>query len=115
MCMMYVEGTKIEDPIIIGNNVNQQIIFIDNFKVFKFLYPVPNTEIDLVVYANIIDKAYYKISIAVDRETHTFYESRLTKSTPFYINNDQQIELIRLKCMVILLMLLCMIDMMSSI
>ena len=89
MCMMYVAGTKIEDPIIIGNNVNQQIIFTDNFKVFKFLYPVPNTKIDLVVYANIIDKAYYKISIAVDSETHTFHESRITKSTPFYIDNDQ--------------------------
>jgi len=36
MCIMYVEGTKIEDPIIIGNNVNQQIIFTDNFKVFNF-------------------------------------------------------------------------------
>ena len=80
--MMQVAGTKIEDPIIIGNNVNQKIIFTDNFKVFKFLYPVPNIEIDLVVYANIIDKAYYKISIEVDRETHTFYESRIKKVTP---------------------------------
>ena len=86
MCMMYVAGTKLEDPIIIGNNVNRQIIFTDNFKVFKFLYPVANTEIDLVVYANIIDKAYYKISIAVDSETH------ITKSTPFYINNDQFVK-----------------------
>ena len=92
MCMMYVAGTKIEDPIIIGNNVNQQIIFNDNFKVFKFLYPVPNNKIDLVVYANIIDKAYYKISIAVDNERHTFAESRITKSTPFYIKNDQFVK-----------------------
>ena len=89
MCMMYVAGTSFEDPIIIGNNVNQQIIFNDNFKVFKLLYPVPNNKIDLVVYANIIDKAYYKISIAVDSETHTFTESKITKSTPFYIKNDQ--------------------------
>ena len=89
MCMMYVAGTTFEDPIIIGNNVNQQIIFNDNFKVFKLLYPVPNNEIDLVVYANIIDKAYYKISIAVDSESHTFTESKITKSTPFYINHNQ--------------------------
>ena len=79
---MFVAGTKREDPIIIGNNVNQKIIFTDNFKVFKFLYPVPNTEIDLVVYENIIDKAYYKISISVDSEIHAFYESRIKKVPP---------------------------------
>ena len=92
MCMMYVAGTKVEDMILIGNNVNQQIIFNDNFKVIKFLYPIPNNKIDLLVYANIIDKAYYKISIAVDSETHTFVEEQITKSTPFYIKNDQFVQ-----------------------
>lgn len=90
--MMYVAGTKVEDMILIGNNVNQQIIFNDNFKVIKFLYPIPNNKIDLLVYANIIDKAYYKISIAVDSETHTFVEEQITKSTPFYIKNDQFVQ-----------------------
>ena len=89
MCMMYIAGTKIGEPIIIGNNVNQQIIFNDNFKEFKFLYPVPNNKIDILVYANIIDKAYYKIAIYVDSETYTFVDKKITTSTPFYIKNDQ--------------------------
>ena len=91
MCMMYVAGAKVEDMILISNNVNQQIIFNYNFKVIKFLYPIPNpgNNKDLIVYANIIDKAYYKISIAVDSETHTFVEEQITKSTPFYIENAQ--------------------------
>ena len=88
MCMMYVAGTKVDDPILIGNNVNQQIIFEDNFKVVKFIYPLPDYQIDLVVYANIIDKAYYNIAIAVDNAKHTFFNEKITKSTPFYIKSS---------------------------
>ena len=70
------------------NNVNQQIIFEDNFKVVKFIYPLPDYQIDLVVYANIIDKAYYNIAIAVDNAKHTFFNEKITKSTPFYIKSS---------------------------
>ena len=92
MCMMYVAGTKVEDMILIGNNINQQIIFADNFKIVKFIYPLPNNKIDLVVYANIIDKAYYRIIIAVDSTSNAFVNVLITKSTPFYIRNDEFIQ-----------------------
>ena len=88
MCMMYVAGTKVDDAILIGNNVNQQFIFEDNFKVIKFVYPLADFTKDLVVYANIIDKAYYNIAIAVDNAKHTFFNEKITKSTPFYIKSS---------------------------
>ena len=63
MCMLYVIGYQTLDisyltRIMIGTNVNQQIIFNDNYDSVAFLYPVPDTTQDLVVYANIIDMVF---------------------------------------------------------
>ena len=93
MCMLYVIGYQTMDlfyssRIFIGNNVNQQIIFTDFFRSVKFLYPVPDTSIDMVIYVNIIDKAYYYINVALDSETNTISRKIVTKSTPFYLKSE---------------------------
>ena len=99
MCMLYVIGYQTIDlsystRIWIGNNINQQIIFDDFFTYVKFLYPVPDLSVDLVVYANIIDKAFYYINIAIDYEDNKVYRDTITKSTPYYLDN----ELFRKNC-----------------
>jgi hypothetical protein len=91
MCMLYVIGYQTMDlfystRIWIGNNINQQIIFNDFFTYIKFLYPVPDLNTDLVVYANIIDKAFYYINIAIDSEDNKVYRDTITKSTPYYLD-----------------------------
>ena len=93
MCMLYVIGYQTMDlfystRIWIGNNINQQIIFNDFFTYIKFLYPVPDLNTDLVVYANIIDKAFYYINIAIDSEDNKVYRDTITKSTPYYLDTD---------------------------
>jgi len=93
MCMLYVIGYQTIDlsystRIWIGNNINQQIIFDDFFTYVKFLYPVPDLSVDLVVYANIIDKAFYYINIAIDYEDNKVYRDTITKSTPYYLDNE---------------------------
>ena len=99
MCMLYVIGYQTIDlfystRIWIGNNINQQIIFNDFFTFIKFLYPVPDLSIDLVIYANIIDKAFYYINIAIDHEDNQVYRDTITKSTPYYID----VDLFKSKC-----------------
>ena len=93
MCMLYVIGYQTMDlfystRIWIGNNINQQIIFNDFFTYIKFLYPVPDLNTDLVVYANIIDKAFYYINIAIDSEDNKVYRDTITKSTPYYLDTN---------------------------
>ena len=95
MCMLYVSGSQVFDKdflsrIMIGNNINQQIIFNDNFPYINMLYPVPDTSIDLVIYANIIDRAYYQIVISVDsseKDEYIIKKETIIKSTPFYLSS----------------------------
>ena len=70
MCMLYVAGyeivnnendTDIPREIIVGENINQQIIFKDNFKKVRFTYPIANITKDLTYHINVIDRAYYKL------------------------------------------------------
>ena len=74
MCMIYVAGYNTQDlyssnSILIGNNVNQQIIFDKaKFKTVKFLYEHTDLTKSLIVYANIIDKAFYYIEIDIKTE-----------------------------------------------
>ena len=67
MCMLYVAGyeaeTSINREIIVGENINQQIIFTDNFKKIRFLYPHADAKKDLTVHFNVIDKEYYNYEI----------------------------------------------------
>ena len=67
MCMLYIAGyeseIKYDREIIIGNNINQQIIFNQNFKKVRFLYPFADSDKDPVLYVNVVDKAFYKITV----------------------------------------------------
>ena len=94
MCMLYVSGYQIFDMNYvtrywIGNNINQQIIFNDNFLFVNMLYPIPDTSIDLVIYVNIIDKATYNVILSIDSENRGDYIKTeiITKSTPFYLRS----------------------------
>ena len=92
-CMMYVSGFTTIDllttpRILIGNNVNQQMILDENFRNMKFLYPVPDTSIDLVVYFNIINKASFYAEIAVNTDEQRIYSEVITHSTPVYLKGE---------------------------
>ena len=67
MCMLYVIGFESETDnsrdIVIGENINQQIIFQNDLKKIRFIYPHSDITKDLAVHVNVIDKAYYKINI----------------------------------------------------
>ena len=65
MCMLYVAGYEDEKEreILIGDNINQQIIFNRNFKKIRFLYPLSDQKKDIALYINVIDKAFYKYTI----------------------------------------------------
>ena len=61
MCMLYVAGYESEDnetktEIAISENTNRKVIFNNDFKNIRFLYPHADPEKDLSVYANIINQ-----------------------------------------------------------
>ena len=94
MCMLYVAGYQNVDlyfttRILTSNNVNQQIIFNDNFNNIRFLYPLADINNDLIIYANIIDKAKYYIEIYVDKKNNVIAKNIITSSIPFYIKREQ--------------------------
>ena len=94
MCMLYVIGCQtfayhFSTRILIGNNVNQQIIFNDNFRSVRFLYPIPDINVDLIVYANIIDKGIYYITIAIDYEDNQIFREIISNSTPYYLDKEE--------------------------
>ena len=67
MCMLYIAGYENENKtreIIVGENINQQIIFENGLNKIRFLYPHADAiNDDLVVHINIIDKSIYKYEI----------------------------------------------------
>ena len=94
MCLLYVAGFQKKDlntppRLIVGNNVNQQFIFVDDIISIQFLYPLADNDKDLVVYANIIDKANYVIKIFANEEKNNIMEKEITFSMPFYIKSEQ--------------------------
>ena len=67
MCMLYISGYEIdprsnEREIVVASNINQQIIFEDNFKKIKFTYPIVNIKKEFSIRFNVIDRAYYKLT-----------------------------------------------------
>lgn len=67
MCMLYIAGYEIdsknnERAIVVGSNINQQIIFEDKFSKIRFSYPIVNTNKEFTIRFNVIDKAYYKLT-----------------------------------------------------
>ena len=73
MCMLYVAGyeTSEEDfktEIVVAENINQQIIFNEDFKSVRFLYPHADPNKDLAVYVNVIDQGFYSVRIFLNNE-----------------------------------------------
>ena len=71
MCMMYISGFEIEQQddtiireVVVGHNINQQIIFEEekNFKKIRFTYPIADISKDITFHINVIDKAHYRIN-----------------------------------------------------
>ena len=90
MCMLYVAGYESRDinyetEIIVGENVNQQVIFNSKFKHIRFLYPQADIEKDLAIYVNVIDQAYYKVNIYSNSYKGAFMQIGVTRSQIFYV------------------------------
>ena len=90
MCMIYVAGLQSPEVyfiprIVTGNNINQQIILNENFKSISLLYPTPDMEKDLVVYLNVIDKAFYYLEISANKPGNYFVQEEITTSKPYYL------------------------------
>ena len=90
MCMLYISGyeaeTKFEREIVIAENTNQHIIFKDNFKKIRYLYPHSDSSKDLVIHVNVIDKAFYKINIFIN--DYILKESTVTRTQIFYLGGS---------------------------
>ena len=93
MCMLYVAGYESSDTdkkseIVVAENVNQQVIFNNDFKTIRFLYPHSDPEKDLAVYVNIIDQAYYNVKIYLNSESNPFKEFTITRSQIYYLSGS---------------------------
>lgn len=70
MCMLYIAGYEINNDVqtenirevVVAENINQQIIFEENFNKIRFTYPIANIDKDLTYHVNVIDRARYKIN-----------------------------------------------------
>lgn len=90
MCMLYISGyeaeTKYDREIVIAENVNQKIIFKENIKKIRFLYPHSDLDKDVVVHVNVIDKALYKINIFVNGNNTK--EEKISNTQILYLNSE---------------------------
>ena len=90
MCMLYVAGYESQDKessseIVVGENVNQQVIFTKDFKNIRFLYPLADPQKDLAVYINIIDQAIYNINIYLNNVNTPIQNFKITRSQIYHI------------------------------
>ena len=93
MCMLYVAGyeskdSEYETEIVVGENVNQQVIFEEDFKTVRFLYPQANPDRDLAIYVNIIDQAYYTVKVYINANTGAFRTFSITRSQIYFISKS---------------------------
>ncbi len=93
MCMLYVSGLESKDDyereIIIGENINQQIIFENGFEKVRFLYPQADNRKDLAIHVNVIDQAYYSIKVFLNSNEKEFRSFTTTRTQIIYIpGND---------------------------
>ena len=90
MCMLYVIGFESENDnsrdIVIGENINQQVIFEKDLKKLRFIYPHADVSKDLALYINVIDKAYYKINVIAD--TMNIKSATVTRTQIFYLRSS---------------------------
>lgn len=87
MCMLYVSGIETNDDyekgVIVGDNINQQIIFEKGFERVRFLYPEADTEKELAIYVNVVDQAYYGIKIFFNDKEYKTYN--ITRTNIYYV------------------------------
>ena len=88
MCMLYVAGYEDDSDrsIIVGENINQQIIFENNLKKIRFLYPHADANKDLAIHVNVIDKAFYKITFFANN--NNIRELTVTRSQIIYLKGS---------------------------
>jgi hypothetical protein len=88
-CMLYVGGIESDNDykkeIIVGENINQQIIFENGFSKVRFLYPQADNRKDLAIYANIIDQGIYQITVYLNNKNEVFKRYTVTRTQIFYI------------------------------
>ena len=97
MCMIYVSSyespdTEYQTEIVVGENLNQKVIFNRNFKSIRLLYPHADPRKELAVYVNIIVQAYYNVKFYLNNENYSFKEFNTTRSQIFYISNNEILE-----------------------
>ena len=103
--MLYVSGYETQDDkmlneIVIGENVNQQVIFDENFKSVRFLYPESDPTKDLALYINVIDKAIYRVRVYINnREDKLLRDITVTRSQIYYIAGDELPIFCELDCL----------------
>ena len=56
------------------------------FKSVRFLFKHTDLSKSLIVYANIIDLAFYNIQISINKETNILKKEVITRSYPYYLN-----------------------------
>ena len=91
MCMLYVSGFESESNddtrgIIIGENINQQIIFEKGLKKVIFVYPHATPSKDLAINFNVIDKAFYKLTVLA--ENKSIRTEIVTRTQIFFIRGS---------------------------
>ena len=91
MCMLYVSGIESEKNddtrgILIGENINNQIIFERGLNKVLFVYPLSDSSKDLALHFNVIDKAFYKLTIIVDGQS--IKTETVTRTQIFYLRGS---------------------------
>ena len=89
MCMLYVAGYESADEdykteIAVGENINQQIIFNEDFNSIRFLYPHADPNKDLAVYINIIDQGIYHLKFYTNNNPEEIRTYVITRSQILY-------------------------------
>jgi hypothetical protein len=93
MCMIYVSGYETEDDktkteIMVGENVKQQVIFNDNLKSIRYLYPLADPKYELTININLINKGSYYVKVYANSEKTSMKEYRITSSQIIFIKSD---------------------------
>ena len=91
MCMLYIAGYEIdsrsnEREIVVASNINQQMIFEDNFNKIIFTYPIVNINKEFSIRFNVIDRAYYKLTGTLNGQVlDTINNLQMSVSTNLFV------------------------------
>ena len=92
MCMLYVGGIESDDDyqkeFIVSENINQQIIFKEEFKKVRFLYPQADNEKDLAINVNVIDQAIYQLNIYINNNNRALETHKITRTQILYLSKN---------------------------